>query len=220
MSKNLRLIQVIDYLKEAGYIKSKIQLANTLDTNKQGISDLIANRKSYSIDFLKNMIISYPIININWLISGNGEMLKPEGENTSIINYTSVGNPYYNVDFQGGFELLLNDQTINPEYYINFEPFNQSGAVWCNVSGKSMEPEISNGDKIVLKEVKDWRTFLPMGEIYGVITDEFRTIKRIRKATNPENWLLVPSNPDYDKQEIPIIKIRAIFQVLGSVKML
>jgi Predicted transcriptional regulator len=184
------------------------------------IRKAINNKTDIQSKWLTKISEIYPDINTEWLITGQGEMLRSSEVNTPIVNYTSAGNPYYNVDFQGGFELLLNDQTINPEYYINFEPFNQSGAVWCNVSGKSMEPEISNGDKIVLKEVKDWKTFLPMGEIYGVITDEFRTIKRIRKATNPENWLLVPSNPDYDKQEIPIIKIRAIFQVLGSVKML
>ena len=186
-----------------------------------GLSNGFLNSNSnIGSDKCEKILSYYKDMNPEWLISGKGEMLRSEGDNTPVVNYTNIGSPYYNVDFQGGFDSLLNDQTVQPEYYINFVPFNKDGALWCNVSGKSMEPEISNGDKVALKEIKDWQTFLPMGEIYGIVTDEFRTIKRIRKSNKPDHWLLVPSNPAYDSQDIPIKKIRAIFQVLGSVKML
>lgn len=57
-------------------------------------------------------------ISLNWLIIGEGPMLKSEALQP-VVNY-STGRPYYNIDFIGGFDLVLNDQTINPEYKIDF----------------------------------------------------------------------------------------------------
>ena len=41
------------------------------------------------------------------------------------ISYTS-GVPYYNVDFIGGFDIVLNDQTVKPEYLIDFRKYNEA----------------------------------------------------------------------------------------------
>lgn len=40
-------------------------------------------------------------------------------------SYTQ-GVPYYNVDFIGGFDIVLNDQTTTPEYLINFQKYNEA----------------------------------------------------------------------------------------------
>lgn len=71
---------------------------------------------------------------------------------TPLISYTK-GVPYYNVDFIGGFDIVLNDQTISPEYLIDFRKYNEA-TCWCNVTGHSMEPEITHGDIIALKKLK------------------------------------------------------------------
>ena len=134
------------------------------------------------------------------------------------VNYEYKGAPYYNVDFIGGFDLVLNDQTNNPDYYINFPPYNKEGVVWCNITGHSMEPELNNGDFIALKEMTDPIEYLPYGEIYGIITDNYRTVKRIRMSERKGFVRLIPTNksPEYGEQEIPINMIRKVFAVLGS----
>ena len=59
------------------------------------------------------------------------------------VSYTpSKGAPYYDVDFLGGFDLTFNDQTVTPEYNIDFKPFNKPGVTWVNITGHSMEPKI------------------------------------------------------------------------------
>ena len=128
------------------------------------------------------------------------------------------GAPYYNVDFIGGFDLVLNDQTINPDYYINFEPYNKPGVVWCNITGHSMEPELSNGDYIALKEMTDPVQYLPYGEIYAIVTESYRTVKRIGKAEQKDFVRLIPTNksPEYSPQDIPISMIQKVYAVLGS----
>uniref|UniRef100_UPI0039E4DC5A S24 family peptidase n=1 Tax=Dysgonomonas sp. TaxID=1891233 RepID=UPI0039E4DC5A len=41
---------------------------------------------------------------------------------------------------------------------MDFQKYN-SADCWCNVTGHSMEPSISHGDIIALKEIKEWRIF-------------------------------------------------------------
>ena len=147
------------------------------------------------------------------LISGN-KVTVPQ------ISYTK-GVPYYNLDFIGGFDIVLNDQTINPEYLIDFQKYNEA-TCWCNVSGHSMEPEINNGDIIALKKIEDF-SFLPLGEVYAIVTTNgMRTIKRLGPSQNPECYTLVPTNksPEYGIQELRKDMIQHIFQVLGCMKKL
>lgn len=136
------------------------------------------------------------------------------------ISYTD-GVPYYNVDFIGGFDLVMNDQTINPEYRIDFKKYNDA-TCWCNVTGHSMEPEITHGDIIALKKIEDF-SFLPLGEVYAIVTtNNMRTIKRLGAGEKDDTYTLIPSNklPEYAPQQLPINMIRTIFQVLGCMKRL
>ena len=137
-----------------------------------------------------------------------------------VISYAN-GVPYYNVDFIGGFDLIVNDQTINPEYYIQFKPY-EKATCWCNITGHSMEPEINNGDIIALRRIDDF-SFLPLGEIYAIVTrNNMRTVKRLGPSSNPENYTLVPTNksPEYGIQELPKDMILAVFEVMGCMKRL
>lgn len=159
-------------------------------------------------------------IDVDWLITGRGMMLKEEKEVDTMpnINYDYKGSPYYNVDFIGGFDIILNDQTRNPDYYIDFAPYNKDGVIWCNLTGHSMEPELNNGDFIAMKEMTSPIEYLPSGEIYGIVTDDYRTVKRIRLSDKDGFISLIPTNksPEYREQDIPIKMIRKVYAVLGS----
>lgn len=142
-------------------------------------------------------------------------------EDKPSVSYTR-GKPYYNVDFIGGFDLVLNDQTINPDYLIDFKKYEEAD-YWCNITGHSMEPLISNGDIIALKQLNGWRDFLLYGEVYGVVTDEMRTVKIVTKSEKGDDYLqLVPVNksPEYQPQDIPVRLITHVLQVLGCMKKL
>lgn len=136
------------------------------------------------------------------------------------ISITS-GVPYYNVDFIGGFDIVLNDQTTKPEYLIDFKKYNEA-TCWCNVTGHSMEPEITHGDIIALKRIDDI-SFLPFGEVYAIITTNgMRTIKRLGPAQTPDHYSLIPTNKssEYGVQEIPKSMVQTVYQVLGCMKRL
>lgn len=171
---------------------------------------------------IQNIIAMYPEINLDWLLTGNGSMLREQQQeetNTPIINYEHKGAPYYDVDFIGGFDDIFNDQTTHPAYCIDFTPYNKEGVVWCNLTGHSMEPELNNGDVIAIREMKTPIEYLPVGEIYAFVTDEYRTVKRLAKSSREGFIKLVPSNksPEYSEQEIPVSMVRKVFVVLGSI---
>lgn len=142
-------------------------------------------------------------------------------EDKPTISYTK-GKPYYNVDFIGGFDIILNDQTTTPDYFIDFKKYGEADC-WCNITGHSMEPLISNGDIIAIKEMKDWRDFILYGEVYGIITEDMRTVKTITKSDKGDDFLrLVPVNKadEYQPQDIPVKLISHVFKVLGCMKKL
>ena len=124
--------------------------------------------------------------------------------------------------FPGGFDLVFNDQTINPEYYIDFAPYNKDGVMWCNITGHSMEPSISNGDIIAIKEVQDWFDYLSMGEIYAIVTtNNLRTVKIVRKGSTEEKFRFIPIyTKDFDEQEVPKKMILRVFELLACIKKL
>ena len=90
-----------------------------------------------------------------------------------------------------------------------------ASAVWCNVTGHSMEPKINHGDIIALREcsIND----IQYGEIYAVVLDTIRTIKILRRGSSSDVLRYVPINQDFDEQEFPISRIIRVFEVLGSI---
>ncbi len=80
MDENLRFIALIDDLRTQGQVADYVQLAATLGTNKAGISDIKAGRKKISIDLLRRMKLSYPCVNIEWVIMGEGSMFVQEAK--------------------------------------------------------------------------------------------------------------------------------------------
>lgn len=195
-------------------------LAKNIGVSYSKIYDIQREKtEKISGDIANAIATAYPQYNVLWLLTGEGTMLKSNKGDGPKISYNH-GVPYYNVDFIGGFDLVFNDQSRNPEYYIDFEKYN-TATCWCNVTGHSMEPEINHGDIIALKAVDDFR-FLPLGEVYAIVTrNEMRTIKRLGKAKNG-NYILYPTNksPEYSPQELPADMIDKVFQVLGCMKRL
>ena len=212
MDLKSRLIEFIDY---KGLSVQSFELQCGLSNG--AVSKMGNNTRRSTIDKISK---SYPELNTNWLLTGEGGMLLDSIDSVPQKSFTN-GVPYYNVDFIGGFDIVLNDQTAKPEYLIDFKKYNEA-TCWCNVTGHSMEPEITHGDIIALKKIED-KSFLPLGEVYAIVTKNgMRTIKRLGPSSDPKCYTLVPANksPEYGIQELPKDMIEHIFQVLGCMKRL
>lgn len=219
---NIRFVDVVNYLLNSDIIASKADLATVLGIKPSKLSEILNFRMNIGTDLAAILCHTYNI-NSNWLLTGEGNMLSSDSEKEEklpSVNQTYEGAPYFNVDFIGGFDVIVNDQTRNPDFYINYPPYNQEGVVWCNLTGHSMEPEISNGDIIALREVTTPIQYLPAGEIYGIVTEEYRTVKRVRLSQKEGFVRLIPSNKseEFCEQEIPISMILKVYAVLGSIR--
>lgn len=189
------------------------QAAKLLGFSGSQISN-VKNGKVFGSDKLHNILNVFDDLNPTWLLLGRGDMIfnnKPK--------LGSKGVPYYDVDFVGGFDTVLNDQSIQPDFFIDFEPFNDSYC-WVNITGKSMSPFISHGDIVALQKFNGWRDFILYGEIYAIITGDFRTIKIVTKSQSKDCYTLVPYNKssEFTQQDIPKDLIKHMFKVKGSIK--
>lgn len=90
MEENIRFFEVVEELKSRGVLSDYVQLAGVLETNKAGVSDLKNGRKKLSIDNIRRMKLSYPFINVEYIIMGSGSMVIDEkAENKSFLNDSS-----------------------------------------------------------------------------------------------------------------------------------
>lgn len=219
--ENKEIIMRIKMLIEKKKV-SPSGFAKLIGFNQSNFSKILRGEREVPTNLI-NAICGNLNISYLWLVNGDGSISEDtqDRQEQPEISYTK-GKPYYNVDFIGGFDLVMNDQTSNPDYLIDFQKY-QEADCWCNITGHSMEPLISSGDIIALKEMKDWRDFLLFGEVYGIITDDMRTVKTVTKSQKGEDFLqLVPENKaeEYQPQDIPIKLIRKVFKVLGCMKKL
>lgn len=215
----------MQFIVDKKFNGNKAAFAKALGIAPTSISNYLSKSRASkpTSDILGQIVNIVDDVNALWLLTGNGipfSNTEPENDDKPQISFTK-GVPYYNVDFIGGFDIVLNDQTIIPEYLIDFKKYNDA-TCWCNVTGHSMEPEITHGDIIALKKIED-KSFLPLGEVYAIVTTNgMRTIKRLGPSSDPKCYTLVPTNksPEYGIQELPKDMIEHIYQVLGCMKRL
>lgn len=192
------------------------QMAKTSYISRTTLISIMGEQQSApGYDVLRRIIeIPTATISEKWLLTGEGEMCLDDS--TPQISY-KAGVPYYDEDFLLGFNEITPTGMERPEYFINM-PGYEKATLWCNASGHSMEPEINNGDIIALKRIDDF-SFLPYGDVYGFITTNgLRTIKRLGRSMREGYYRLIPTNKEFDEQEIPINKIALVYRVMGAMK--
>lgn len=189
-------------------------LERNIGASKGVLSRAIDKGTDIQAKWIVQMVENYPQYSAQWLLTGEGSMLKKDEVPGKVSYDPKVGTPYFDVDFIGGFSEIFNDQTTLPACNVLVPGF-EKASVWCNVTGHSMEPKINHGDIIALREcsIND----IQYGEIYAVVLDTIRTIKILRRGSCSDVLRYVPINQDFDEQEFPISRIIRVFEVLGSI---
>lgn len=171
-------------------------------------------------------------INIEWLRSGIGEIRSKSKEEILLEDHTKkfkeyLGEkrerqaraiPYYDIDFTCSVIESYNDEANTSNSFISI-PCAEKADFCCRTSGDSMIPYLKSGDIVALKQVKDWYLFLPLNEVYGIVTKNgLRTIKVLKKGNDEEHFTLHAYNNNYEDQEISKDTIISIFKVVASVR--
>lgn len=212
-----RIIQFLEYKGESKYrFYQKTGLSNGfLDKNNAIGSD-------------KYEIISkcYPELNMEWAISGAGEMLsKNKGisearEDQALYNTIKAGIPLIPIEAMAG--LSSGDATVlevDSERYLVPE-FKNKADFMIRLSGTSMSPKYYNGDVVACRKIpKD--TFIQWGKVYIMDTVQGALCKRLFPSEKGEDFIKVVSdNPSYPAFEMHKENdIRALAIVIGVIRL-
>ena len=67
---------------------SQAQLADTLKVARAGISHILAGRNKPSYDFIYNLMLHYPRLNLEWLMFGKGKLYRDmENKGAAKLSY-------------------------------------------------------------------------------------------------------------------------------------
>lgn len=161
-------------------------------------------------------------ININWLLTGEGEMFI----NYSVTNIKRLPKDYiepvqvryFEVSPSATFKEFYSGINEDPDF-INVNPL--PGEVLDNsycvfeVSGESMAPQIQDGAQVLCSEVSTTRWHMVKDCVVVIAYADRFVIKRVvENNLDLKNYLILASdNPDYDDEEmVQLADIRCIYE--------
>lgn len=174
------------------------------------ISNMNKNSGGISSDVMLKLKDKFPNLNLDWLITGKGEMLKSERpSNALIINNDGKGIPYY-ADLPvsaGHLDAFMQD--AEPTGWINL-PGVTSKALFP-VIGCSMKPEINPGDVVGIIQMNSWEMVDP-DKVYLIITHDERMIKHLA-VDEEDDSILWCISPNYPKFKINKSDIKFLYRI-------
>lgn len=217
-----------------GNIHDRIQLI--IDTYGDGkntsIGALIGENEANIRGYCKNRmpkppflekIVKYFDISAEWLITGEGSMLKSDGIPTSdSLPVAKPADPALGIPlipseaFCGYGTPAFDDQAIEEFYYV--AEFKQADFL-IRVKGNSMYPKYSSGDIIACRKVNELLYF-QWNKIYAIYTNsQGIMVKRVRESSKGDDYVtLISDNPNYAPFDIPRSDIAAIALVIGVIR--
>ncbi len=225
-----RIIQYIDF--------KGIGISNFLKETdiKRGFLDSDKLKSTVSDVFIAKIIAKYPDINVKWLLTGEGEMIKNENySKTSVISepltlfrktkdkkYSNQEIPLYDFEASAGLKELFD--TDAPRKVLDTIRIPNlpkcDGAI--SVTGDSMYPLLKSGDIILYRETDLQNIFF--GEMYLLSVqlnewEEYITVKYVQRSEFGEEYVkLVSQNQHHQPKDIPVNKITALAIIKASIR--
>lgn len=220
MERKERLQTAYEYLRNQGRVHTQKDVASTMEATRQNVSAALKGKDGVLTDnFLRrfNLAFGEPF-NLDWLLTGEGEMLKKEGEaaaKPAAPDYRLV--PIIHIDSVGGMH--SENSILSPEYIEGHIPMTgaRSDDVAIYQSGDSMSPAIPSGALLLLREVEDWYEYIGYGNVFVLLLNDGRRITKEvqRYREDPENYYwCVSYNPNVADEELPKRMIRRVWKVI------
>ncbi len=225
------LKRIDDFIQHLGISYNKFE--NTVGASRGGVSAAIRMNRNIGVNIIENILQKYPQLNSEWLLRGEGEMLKisddrlHEPNETYLLRTDKVTDmqaiPLYNLEATAGLvELFQHVNEKTPIDYLSIPNLPKSdGAVF--VTGDSMYPLLKSGDIVIYKQVHNIEEGIFWGEMYLVSVDidgeEYISVKYIQKSDQGDDYIkLVSQNGHHQPKDIRKDRIRAIAMIKASVR--
>lgn len=183
---------------------TQVALSKQINISNVVINRYIKDKTMPDLNFL-NKLATNLNININWLITGEGTMfptrnVKQFGDREfyymPIFESVSCGSPQEIESAEPIDHILVDTNSLSGDFNSYFSFF---------ASGDSMEPYISNGDVVIVKQDSEWQH--AEDRICVVNVEGEITLKKVKTFMDGQEILLQPYNKDH--QPILLDKERA-----------
>ncbi|WP_407479902.1 S24 family peptidase [Elizabethkingia anophelis] len=187
--------------------------------------------KSMGLEKIDKILEKYPNINLEWLLTGKGTMLKERNGEIKPINgnrktkdaiLTIQEVPYYDLEATAGLQELFDSgkphKVLDTIKIPNLPKCD--GAI--TVTGDSMYPLLKSGDMILYKETPIDNIFF--GEMYLLSVkvdnwEEYITVKYVQRSEKGEEYVkLVSQNSHHQPKDIKLNQISAIALIKASIR--
>ncbi|MFV0311409.1 MAG: helix-turn-helix transcriptional regulator [Dysgonomonas sp.] len=206
------------------------------------LNNIDKNKNKASIDVVEKILNNYSVVNAEWLVTGQGSMLK-EDKPYDILESIPVASepqislyklktdyygterqviPLYEIEASAGLALLFSNQSqqIPLDHIILPNAPKCDGAMY--IRGDSMYPLLKAGDIACYKTIHNIDNVI-MGEKYILDIsngdDDYLTIKYVQKSEKGNKYFkLVSENKYHADRDIHISTIRALAMVKATIR--
>ena len=181
-------------------------------------------RKGYGTGKLNNVLKAFPDLNREWLLYGEGEMLKSQscggvndeqGESEVSVEHVRLLPLYAQGGSLNDFTVTVKDsdceKVLSPVRGADFA---------IQVHGDSMSPEYPSGSLILIKKI-DEAAFIEWGKSYVLDTVNGSVVKMVVPSDKEGCIRCVSINPDprYAPFDVPLSSVYGIYRVLMCMSM-
>ena len=196
-------------------------------------------RKGFGEGKLNNVLNAFPDLNRDWLVYGEGSMLKSESAAHRVESYQEALRKYgdslvpeYDIEFRGGPQGLMVESGSLLGYWVI--PNAPAGSFIVSMTGRSMMPAIPSGSRLLLSPYsfdRNYPTSIPFGNLFGVVTydeeqDAYNAhIKILRRHKGGDkdatHWIARSLNTEeFDDFDIPVHKVTHLYKVVSCISSL
>lgn len=216
--------RIVQYLDNKGISKNKFYI-------ETGISNGVLDKKSgLTVETVEKFYSKYGDINLEWLLTGNGPMLKSTVEPVELLTQEKETHliPLYDTIATAGKSTVDMAPVLMPSEYIDAGDWFRDATAAMRVHGDSMYPEYHSGSIVAIKEVS--KALIVFGEDYVFETDDYRMLKRLQRGHDKQHILIASANTEkwddgsergrlvHEPFDIHLDEIKRLFIVLGSVR--
>lgn len=220
-----RFIKCHDKLRSDNKVRSSRQFALSLDYLPQSLSEILRGRRDVTIELLRKAVETYKI-NPVYVFTGEGPMFMTEESHSDFRVLTIVTNMeeeerivHVPAPAHAGYASEANNPSFVqslPHFSLPDYKYKAGTHRSFDVTGDSMSPTLSEGDKIVCSFLEPtlWETGIKDNYVYVLITRADVLIRRVTNELKTQKRLLLHSdNSYYDSEIMPLSDLTEVWYV-------
>ena len=176
-----------------------------------------------SSSWVSKIIETYKDLSPNWLLIGEGAMLRPVPSSVPdtmahVTRKPGEGIPLIPISAMAG--AFSGDQQVMEyecERYV--VPVFKGADFLISVKGSSMYPKYNSGDIVACKRLSMSDLFFQWNKVYVLDTDQGPLIKRVKPGSDKEHITIVSDNAQYEPFELSLSHIYHVALVIGVIRL-